>query len=320
MLLRSSSAPILNSWIPHTKDSSPEPEPVLHLQRTRSVSLTTSFHHFPTEDSTKKLTQALTETDFQSPPKPRKRNSISHSHKKQPKFTVKEGEEEEEQELKPYLVSSVSSVQRLFSSSGLGESVVDNEVCAVGKKDSVMQTLVAGGGVGSDGGRICGGGGRRGSNGGDGSDDGWSGSFESNNHGSENTDVYYQKMIEANPGNALLLGNYAKFLKEVRGDLNKAEEYCGRAILANPSDGNALSLYADLIWKINKDADRAETYFHQAVKTAPEDCYVLASYARFLWDAEEEEDEEEQRKTDHSLASPTSVFHGASHHSHLTAA
>ena len=26
---------------------------------------------------------------------------------------------------------------------------------------------------------------------------------------------YYLKMIEANPGNPLLLGNYAKFLKEV---------------------------------------------------------------------------------------------------------
>lgn len=98
---------------------------------------------------------------------------------------------------------------------------MDNEGCAVGKKDSVLQTLVVGGGVGSDGGRICGGDGRGsdggdgGDDGGDGGDDGGSGYFESNNHGSDSTDAYYQKVIEANPGNALLLGNYAKFLKEV---------------------------------------------------------------------------------------------------------
>ena len=40
----------------------------------------------------------------------------------------------------------------------------------MGKKDSILQTLVVGGGVGSNGGRICGGGGGggRGSDGGDG--------------------------------------------------------------------------------------------------------------------------------------------------------
>ncbi|KAK4590373.1 hypothetical protein RGQ29_020791 [Quercus rubra] len=184
-----------------------------------------------------------------------------------------------EQELKPNSISSSSSsIQRLFSSSGLGESVLDDEGSPMGKKDSILQTLVEGGGVGSNGGRICGGGGGggRGSDGGDG----------------------------ANPGNALLLGNYAKFLKEVRGDFGKAEEYCGRAILANPSDGNVLSLYADFIWQTKKDADRAEIYFDQAVKTAPDDCYVLASYARFLWDAEEEEeeeDEENQHASSHDL-------------------
>ena len=110
---------------------------------------------------------------------------------------------------------------------------------------------------------------RRGSDGGDGSG---FGSSDSNNwHGHDSTDAFYQRMIEANPGNALLLGNYAKFLKEVRGDLGKAEEYCGRAILANPSDGNVLSLYADLIWQNQRDAHRAETYFDQAVKTDPSD-------------------------------------------------
>lgn len=89
----------------------------------------------------------------------------------------------------------------------------------VEKKDQVLQTLVVGGGVGSNGGRICGGGGGgRGSGGGDGGDGGGGSGFSegNNNRGSDSTDAYYQKMIEANPGNGLLLGNYAKFLKEVK--------------------------------------------------------------------------------------------------------
>lgn len=91
---------------------------------------------------------------------------------------------------------------------------MNGEDCGGGKKkESVLQTLVVGGGVGNSGGKICGGGGSgKGSDGGE----GWGfGFFESNNRGSGSTDAYYQKMIEADPGNALLLGNYAKFLKEV---------------------------------------------------------------------------------------------------------
>ena len=223
MLLRSSSIPISNSWLPHSKDSSsPESDQVLQPQKTRSVSLTTassSFHSL-TDVSTKKLTQASLESDFLTTPKPKKKNPISHNLKKQPKLTVKESDEME-QELKPNSISSSSSsIQRLFSSSGLDESVLDDEGSPMGKKDSILQTLVVGGGVGSNGGRICGGGGGgggggRGSDGGDGGDVGGSGFFGSNNHGSDSTDAYYQTMIEANPGNALLLGNYAKFLKEV---------------------------------------------------------------------------------------------------------
>ncbi|CAH8286207.1 unnamed protein product [Eruca vesicaria subsp. sativa] len=110
------------------------------------------------------------------------------------------------------------------------------------------------------------------------------------------TDVHYRKMIEANPGNVIFLSNYAKFLKEVRKDYLKAEEYCGRAILTNPNDGNVLAMYGELVWIIHKDSCRAESYFNRAVAAAPDDCYVQASYARFLWDADEEEEEVERHE------------------------
>lgn len=105
------------------------------------------------------------------------------------------------------------------------------------------------------------------------------------------TDMYYQSMLEANPGNPLLLSNYAKFLHEVQHDMGKAEEYYGRAILASPGDAEVLSLYAKFTWETQNDGVRAESYFDRAVKAAPDDCYVISSYAHFLWNSEEEEDQ-----------------------------
>ncbi|CAF2339779.1 unnamed protein product [Brassica rapa subsp. narinosa] len=148
----------------------------------------------------------------------------------------------------------------------------------------------------------CGGGGGviRGGGKGDGSD------------GDDGTDVHYRKMIEANPGNGIFLSNYAKFLKEVRKDYVRAEEYCGRAILTNPNDGNVLAMYAELVWTIHKDSSRAESYFNRAVAAAPDDCYVQASYARFLWDADEEEEEERHEEELEPQTCRMSFFTGPS--------
>ncbi|KAL6959194.1 hypothetical protein U1Q18_043137 [Sarracenia purpurea var. burkii] len=296
MLLRSSSTPVLDSWFPHSKESSMSSESAeisLQIPRTRSVSMISASSSPANEESAaKRMTRALSDGDLRDL-SISKRRLFSTSSNGWPAITVEEKEEEERE----VVVGSESSdpilepVDRvLYLGSGLGEIVVVEE-------EGQMGSVVVGGGSGGGGRWIDGGGG---SDGGDGYD---------------STDVFYQKMIEANPGNTLLLGNYARFLKEVRGDLVKAEEYCGRAILANPSDGNVLSLYADLIWKTHKDASRAETYFDQAVKASPDDCYVLASYARFLWDAEEEdedEDDDERNDVNSIKLSPPSFFQGAS--------
>ncbi|CAK9164876.1 unnamed protein product [Ilex paraguariensis] len=280
MLLRSSSTPILNSWIANSAGSSPESDLVPRHYRTRSLSLTAAFG---SDDHQLKspATRSLSELELRDAPVPKKNNSTSTKPPTTPK-PAKVKENGEQGVGRPRLSRAV---ERLLSSSGLGEADEEGCVTVVEKeRDRVLSTLVVGGGNG--------GGGGKGSDGGDGSG---SGSYDSNGwHGHDSTDAYYQTMIEANPGNSLLLSNYAKFLKEVRGDFAKAEDYCGRAILANPSDGNVLSLYAELIWQTQKDASRAESYFHQAVKADPDDCHVLASYARFLWDAEEEEEEEEE--------------------------
>ncbi|KAK9985004.1 hypothetical protein SO802_034529 [Lithocarpus litseifolius] len=109
--------------------------------------------------------------------------------------------------------------------------------------------------------------------------------------------AYYIEMVKSNPGDSLLLRNYAKFLHEVEKDTVRAEEYYGRAILASPGDGELLSLYGKLIWETQRDGDRAKSYFDQAVYASPHDCMVLGSYAQFMWEAEEEEEEDENEES-----------------------
>ncbi|XP_077211136.1 uncharacterized protein LOC143846560 [Tasmannia lanceolata] len=284
MLLRSSSTPIPNSWV--SKEPSLEPDTHPPLPKSRSIP-----HHSPSISlnspspgseisaiSSKKMTKSNSESSLQDlvlPPRVPKRKKL---YPRSCNLTTISVEEKEKG----------FDLERIFSSSGLDESVEGMKGCC----DVDVGSFSGGGGSGFRGCDGTGGG----AGGGNGFGNGGGSDFSDSNNGNYSTDAYYQKMIEANPGNALFLGNYAKFLKEVRGDFVKAEEYCGRAILENPSEGDTLSLYADLIWKTSKDAQRAESYFGQAIQAAPDDCYVMASCAQFLWDAEEDEEENDEDK------------------------
>ncbi|CAA7059058.1 unnamed protein product [Microthlaspi erraticum] len=265
MLLRSASTPLLNSLVhvSSPRESPIELECVHQIQRPRSLMLSASSSccyspmsvHSSSDESTRRMKRTASESDLRH----------LTSTKPSSKFMSGSLMEDVEEGIGFGLIRTSSYDGDL----GLSWAVKDDT-----EVDGGGGGIIHGGGKGRSGGR---------SDGGDGDGD------------QDTTDVHYRKMIDANPGNGIFLSNYAKFLKEVRKDYLKAEEYCGRAILTNPNDGNVLAMYAELVWTIHKDSFRAETYFNQAVAASPDDCYVQASYARFLWDAEEEEEEEEER-------------------------
>ncbi|XP_010520575.1 PREDICTED: uncharacterized protein LOC104799641 [Tarenaya hassleriana] len=289
MLLRSASTPVLNSLV-HVlspRESPFDAEFVHHIPRTRSVMLSASpcccyspISVHSSDDSARRMSRAMSESDLRQ---------LSEKTTPASKFTNGALVEEKRDEGIGFGLFRASSLECGF---GLGAAPEEGYEVLVGT---------------GAGGKIYDGDG--GSNGGDG--DGGCGSWDPN-HGNDVIEAHYQKLIAANPGNALLLSNYAKFLKEVRGDLLKAEEYCGRAILANPKDGDVLSMYGELIWQSHGDSSRAETYFHQAVKAAPDDCYVHASYARFLWDAEDGDEDEEGEEELESQRANLNFFSGPS--------
>ncbi|XP_073158510.1 uncharacterized protein [Henckelia pumila] len=226
MLLRSSSSPVLNSWLSQ-KLNSELPEfsaRLINIPKSRSFSSIHMSSSVSFDDRSKKMAAGMSsETDLK-----------------------------DQLERSSWPISNSGSLHGFLST----VKYTDEEV--------------VGGGGGR--GRLCGGG----------------SGFRDSNGGSESVEIYYQEMIAADPCNSIILSNYARFLKEFKGDVEKAEDLCGRAILANPSDGNVLSLYADLMWQTYNDSIRAQFYFDRAVKASPNDSHVLASYARFLWEAEDE--------------------------------
>ena len=180
MLLRSSSTPILDSWPPNSKESSSDPEMAPQILLSRSISLTTSSLS-SVEGSSKKISRALSETDLRELSLP-KRKPITKTVNRLSSLPVDEREEEDS-----CPISRTASYGGLWW--GVGSDAGCEGVCVEGGSE---------GGGGSDGGYAH----------------GKSGYGDSNN-GNGNMESYYRTMIEANPGNALLLGNYARFLKEV---------------------------------------------------------------------------------------------------------
>ena len=93
-----------------------------------------------------------------------------------------------------------------------------------------------------------------------------------------NREKYYQTLLEEDPHNPLLLGNYGEFLykhcRHREEDMRKCEELYEMAILGDPTDGTILARYAEIQWDVHKHRQQAKVYYDQAIQSSPNDWYV----------------------------------------------
>jgi Tfp pilus assembly protein PilF len=249
MLLRSSST----SFLQHTFLSSPSPPSSLHLRRAFSDSHLPSLN--PNDEENNNTTGLHTELSFSiyntfgSSKQAPPVQMEPHHEQVEPEEDQEEEEEEEETPAQPELPELP-----LFLARGVGI-------------DRIASGLFTAGMLGSEA-RMASG---------------------VDQKAVMAVDAQYKEMVDEQPGNALVLRNYAQFLHEVKGDPRRAEEYYSRAMLADPSDGEIMSQYAKLVWAVHRDHNRSLDYFQKSVQAAPRDSHVLAAYASFLWEQDDDD-------------------------------
>uniref|UniRef100_A0ACD5VT30 Uncharacterized protein n=1 Tax=Avena sativa TaxID=4498 RepID=A0ACD5VT30_AVESA len=97
------------------------------------------------------------------------------------------------------------------------------------------------------------------------------------------TEQRYEMAVSEEPGNALLLANFAQFLYLVQRDHDRAEHYFKRAVRAEPADAETLGWYATFLWKARNDLAAAEETYQEAIAAEPSNGHHAAAYAHFLW-------------------------------------
>ncbi|WVZ68122.1 hypothetical protein U9M48_017103 [Paspalum notatum var. saurae] len=93
----------------------------------------------------------------------------------------------------------------------------------------------------------------------------------------------YEQAVSEEPGNSLLLANFAQFLYQVQGDHDRAEHFFKRAVRAEPADAEALGRYAAFLWQARNDLAAAEETYQEAIAADPGNAHHAAAYAHFLW-------------------------------------
>ncbi|XP_020260436.1 uncharacterized protein LOC109836828 isoform X2 [Asparagus officinalis] len=311
MLLRSSSTPILGTLL-SSSSSNESPNHHHHGPLDKATSLPSSsfshppkpsfsFHSSPNQDpSTLGFRRAQSDGNLHS--------LLSSDHKSNPaldtipSFSMYSsiGQEEccdEEEEEEDQFDEEGASAGFSFVGQSQNLNLVGDSRDNVGSSSALPLFLARGLGIDRLGSGLLSAGGGGGGRGNGSVSNGYGG-------GGSDIEVYYKRMVDENPSNALFLSNYAQFLYQTKGDAQRAEEYYSRAILAEPGDGEILSQYAKLVWELHRDIERASSYFEQAVRASPSDSHVLGAYASFLWETEDNGGDGEDVDSQEYLGAP----------------
>ena len=96
------------------------------------------------------------------------------------------------------------------------------------------------------------------------------------------TNAMFQRAIDTDPTNTTILGAYALFLENVRGEMDQAEQMYQRAIDADPNGAFALASYAVFLENVRGEMDQAQDMYQRAIDADPTNATNLGAYALFL--------------------------------------
>ncbi|MGV8127312.1 MAG: tetratricopeptide repeat protein [Methanothrix sp.] len=125
----------------------------------------------------------------------------------------------------------------------------------------------------------------------------------------DRAEEYYKKSLELNPKSAPHLGNYAIFLEEIRKDYDRAEEYYKKSLELNPKSATHLANYANFLANIRKDYDKAEEYYKKSFEIRPDHAKTLGDYANFLADIRKDYDKAEEYYKKSLELNPNDAIH-----------
>ena len=99
----------------------------------------------------------------------------------------------------------------------------------------------------------------------------------------EESQEYYEKVLEINPESTTANYNYAILLKEM-GELKEAEKFFRKSFEINPLSAKAYYNYARFLKQTEK-LEAAEVYYKKALDIEPQYALAYSSYAKFLINA-----------------------------------
>jgi tetratricopeptide (TPR) repeat protein len=98
----------------------------------------------------------------------------------------------------------------------------------------------------------------------------------------ENSDKYYEKALELDPNDALVLNNFAYFLSVRRVRLDDAKKMSERSLQIDPDNPANLDTYGWILYLMN-DFEGAEKQISKALVKVPDDPDILEHYGDILF-------------------------------------